>query len=169
MVQGRAALLFVAVLAARGAFAADGRPERVAAASGAALAEWSSKVDGLLRSRQLVPRLTREDTMIAGRTHERLARSGLGIRSTASSLSPPASSRKEIGGFSLRGKAMELKTVARPRAQARYGDCTALKVVAAPPTVDDAFRSRMKRRRAGMRQGVTAHQAAFRARRIWLR
>jgi len=72
-------LLFLAALAAPGAFAADGRPERIAAASGPALAEWSSRVDGLLRSRQLVPRVTREDTMIAGRRHERLAQYHLGV------------------------------------------------------------------------------------------
>jgi thermolysin len=79
MVHGRATLLFVAVLAAPGAFAADGRAERVAAGSGPALAEWSSRVDGLLRSRQLVPRMTREDTMIAGRRHERLAQYHEGV------------------------------------------------------------------------------------------
>jgi thermolysin len=79
MVHGRATLLFLATLAAAGAFAADGRPEPVAAASGAALAEWSSKVDGLLRSRQLVPRITREDAMISGRRHERLAQYHLGV------------------------------------------------------------------------------------------
>jgi thermolysin len=79
MVHGRATLLFVAVLAAPSAFAADGRPDRVAAASGPALAEWSFKVEGLLRSRQLVPHTTREDTMIAGRRHERLAQYHLGV------------------------------------------------------------------------------------------
>jgi Zn-dependent metalloprotease len=79
MAHGCAALLLVGLLAAPGAFAADGRAERVGAASGAALAGWSSRVDDMLRSQQLVPRLTREDAMIAGRRHERLAQHHLGV------------------------------------------------------------------------------------------
>jgi thermolysin len=68
----------LAALAAGPASAAE-RPLRVAAAGGAALREWSARVDGLIASRELVTRLTRDDTMIAGRRHERLAQLHMGV------------------------------------------------------------------------------------------
>jgi thermolysin len=55
------------------------RPLRVAAASGGALGEWSARVEGLLLSRELVARLTRDDTMIPGRRHERLVQLHRGV------------------------------------------------------------------------------------------
>jgi thermolysin len=67
----------LAVLAVPAAAAAE-RPLRIAAA-GAAVGEWSARVDRLLGSRELVSRLTREDTMLAGRTHERLAQLHRGV------------------------------------------------------------------------------------------
>ncbi len=67
----------LAVFAVPAAAAAE-RPLRIAAA-GAAVGEWSARVDRLLGSRELVSRLTREDTMLAGRTHERLAQLHRGV------------------------------------------------------------------------------------------
>jgi thermolysin len=72
-------LLIFAALATPGAVAAGDRSLRVAAASGAALGEWSARVDGLVGSHELVTRLTRDDTMIAGRQHERLAQLHRGV------------------------------------------------------------------------------------------
>ena len=72
-------LLGLAVLALPGAAGAGERPLRVAAASGAPLAEWSARVDGLLASRQLALRKTRDDTTFPGRRHERLAQLHLGV------------------------------------------------------------------------------------------
>jgi thermolysin len=46
---------------------------RVRAASGASVREWSGRVEQLLASGQLAVRLVREDTMLPGRQHERLA------------------------------------------------------------------------------------------------
>ena len=79
MVLRRALLLVLAALAIPGAVAAGDRPLRIAAASGTALGEWTARVDGLLASRELIPRLTRDDTMIPGRTHERLAQLHRGV------------------------------------------------------------------------------------------
>jgi len=79
MSAGRTTLLGISVLAMAGAAAAGDRPLRVAAASGAPLAEWSARVEGLLASRQLVSRQTRDDTMVPGRRHERLAQLHLGV------------------------------------------------------------------------------------------
>ena len=72
-------LAVLAVLATAGPVAADERPLRVAAASGAALGEWSARVDRLLGSHELVPRLTRDDTQLPGRRHERLAQLHRGV------------------------------------------------------------------------------------------
>ena len=79
MVLRRALLLVLAALAIPGAVAAGDRPLRVAAAPGTALGEWAGRVEDLLSSRDLVPRLTRDDTMISGRTHERLAQHHRGV------------------------------------------------------------------------------------------
>ena len=59
--------------------AAGERSARVEASSGAALREWSGMVDRLLASGELAVRLTRDDTMIPGRRHERLAQLHLGV------------------------------------------------------------------------------------------
>ena len=72
-------LLVAAGLAAQGSAAAAERPLRVAAASGAVLQDWAHRVDDLVAGRALVPRQTREDTMIAGRRHERLAQLHQGV------------------------------------------------------------------------------------------
>ena len=71
-----ATLLAVAGPAAGGA---ELRPVNVAAASGQALGDWSARVDRLVGSRELVSRQVREDTMIPGRTHERLVQLHRGL------------------------------------------------------------------------------------------
>ena len=76
----RAALLCaLTASAAVAAVGGDVRAARVAASSGAALGEWSSRVDQLLASGELAVRLVRDDTMIPGRRHERLAQLHRGI------------------------------------------------------------------------------------------
>jgi thermolysin len=66
------------VLAGPAAGAAD-RAVSVAAVSGDSLGAWSARVDRLVGSRELVTRQTREDTMIPGRTHERLVQLHRGV------------------------------------------------------------------------------------------
>jgi hypothetical protein len=80
MTSRRTLLLAVAAVAAAHAALAADRPLRVAAVSGTPLADWSARVDRLLSSRELEPRLTRDDTMIEGRRHERLAQVYRGLR-----------------------------------------------------------------------------------------
>ncbi len=48
------------------------RAARVGATAGEALGDWTARVERLLAAGELAPRLVREDTMIAGRRHERL-------------------------------------------------------------------------------------------------
>jgi thermolysin len=74
-----AVLLAVATLAGVGIAAAAEGPRRLAAVSGAALGESAAQVERLLGSGALVPRLTRDDTMIPGRRHERLAQLHRGV------------------------------------------------------------------------------------------
>jgi hypothetical protein len=52
---------------------------RVEASSGVPVRVWSGRVDRLLASGDLVERLTRDDTMIPGRRHERLAQHHQGV------------------------------------------------------------------------------------------
>jgi bacillolysin len=56
-----------------------GGPVSVAAASGPALAAWADRVERLERSGDLVSVRTRQDTMIAGRVHERLVQFHQGV------------------------------------------------------------------------------------------
>jgi bacillolysin len=55
------------------------RAARVGVSSGASLGEWADRVDRLAASGDLVLRLTRDDTMIPGRRHERLAQLHHGV------------------------------------------------------------------------------------------
>ncbi len=48
------------------------RASRVGATAGEVLGDWTARVERLLAAGELAPRLVREDTMIAGRRHERL-------------------------------------------------------------------------------------------------
>jgi thermolysin len=59
--------------------AAGERAARVGASSGEGLREWSARADRLLAVGDLVVRLTREDAMIPGRRHERLAQLHRGV------------------------------------------------------------------------------------------
>lgn len=68
-----------AALAVSPVFAAEERAARVGVASGQALREWGDRVDRLASSGDLVVRLTRDDTMIPGRRHERLAQHHRGV------------------------------------------------------------------------------------------
>lgn len=56
-----------------------GAGERRVAAAGEAAHEWSARVERLIGSRALVSRQTRDDTMIPGRRHERLAQLHEGV------------------------------------------------------------------------------------------
>ncbi len=76
----RIALLFVSAALAAAAFVSAGeRAARVEAASGERVREWSGRVDRLLAAGELAVRLTRDDTMIPGRRHERLAQLHRGV------------------------------------------------------------------------------------------
>jgi len=76
----RKALLCLSAALALPALAAAGEPSaRVEASSGALVREWSSRVDRLLASGDLAVRLVRDDTMIPGRRHERLAQLHRGV------------------------------------------------------------------------------------------
>jgi bacillolysin len=79
MISRKALLCVCATLAISAVAAAGGRSDRVEASSGASLREWSGRVDRLLASGELVVRLTRDDTMIPGRRHERLAQLHRGV------------------------------------------------------------------------------------------
>ncbi len=72
-------LVWALLFAAAAAPAAAGGPVAVAASSGTTLAQWDTRVDGLLRSGQLLEVRVREDTMIPGRHHERLAQMHRGV------------------------------------------------------------------------------------------
>jgi thermolysin len=76
----RLAFLFVlSALCGPVVVAAGERAARVEAASGEHLRQWSGRVDRLLAGGDLAVRLTREDTMIPGRRHERLAQLHRGV------------------------------------------------------------------------------------------
>jgi bacillolysin len=79
MFQRRALLCVCAAVAIPVVAAAGDRAARVEASSGAALREWSGQVDRLLASGDLAVRRTRDDTMIPGRRHERLAQLHRGV------------------------------------------------------------------------------------------
>jgi len=70
---GRLLLYACAALAVPAVAAVGERPTPVEASSGPSLREWSSRADRLLAAGELAVRITRDDTMIPGRRHERLA------------------------------------------------------------------------------------------------
>ncbi len=76
---GRLLLYACAALAAPAVAAAGERSTQVAASSGPSLGEWSGRADRLLATGELAVRLTRDDTMIPGRRHERLAQVHRGV------------------------------------------------------------------------------------------
>lgn len=76
----RGLLLCALVAAAAPAVVAgEVRSARVEASSGERLREWSGRVERLLAAGELGVRLTRDDTMIPGRRHERLAQLHRGV------------------------------------------------------------------------------------------
>jgi thermolysin len=75
----RLSLLFVSAALAAPLAAAGERAARVEATSGERLREWSGRVERLLAAGELAVRLTRDDTMIPGRRHERLAQLHRGV------------------------------------------------------------------------------------------
>jgi Zn-dependent metalloprotease len=79
MISRRAWLWACAALAVPAVAAAGERSVRVEASSGASLRDWSGRVESLLASGELAVRLTRDDTMIPGRRHERLAQLHRGV------------------------------------------------------------------------------------------
>jgi bacillolysin len=79
MLHRRALACVLAAVAAPALAAAGERSARVDASSGERLREWSGRVDRLLGAGELAVRLTRDDTMISGRRHERLAQLHRGV------------------------------------------------------------------------------------------
>jgi hypothetical protein len=80
MTQDKVLLCAFAAAALATLAGAGERAARVDASSGPPLREWTSQVERLLTAGELAVRLTRDDTMIPGRRHERLAQLHRGIR-----------------------------------------------------------------------------------------
>ena len=72
MKRRRAAFVLAALCLSSSAHATGVHAARVGATAGEALGDWTARVERLLAAGELAPRLVREDTMIAGRRHERL-------------------------------------------------------------------------------------------------
>jgi thermolysin len=113
----RASLLAIVVLTLPVAARGGDRPLRVSAASGATLAEWSTRVDGLVASRQLVARSVREDTMIPGRRHERLAQHHLGVPVFGGELARQSDAAGTLTVFGTLYEGIDVSTEPRLRAQ----------------------------------------------------
>ena len=96
---------------------AGDRPLRVSAASGSELAQWSARVDGLLTSRQLVARTVREDTMLAGRRHERLAQYHLGVPVFGAELTRQSDAAGTLTVFGTLYEGIDVSVEPRLRAQ----------------------------------------------------
>jgi len=76
----RMAASFLATLFLSSSTYATGvRAARVSATAGETLGDWTIRVERLLAAGELAPRLVREDTMIAGRRHERLQQLHRGV------------------------------------------------------------------------------------------
>jgi bacillolysin len=75
----RRGLCACAVLAVPAVLAAGEQVSRVEASSSEAVREWEGRVERLAASGELAVRLTREDTLIPGRRHERLAQFHRGV------------------------------------------------------------------------------------------
>lgn len=75
-----ASLLLPAVLATAGIVAGAEGPVQVGAVAASSVSEWASRLDHLEESGRLAVRLARNDTMIPGRRHERLAQLHEGLR-----------------------------------------------------------------------------------------
>ena len=113
----RASLLGILALALPLAAAADDRSLRVTAASGSALAEWSARVDGLLAARQLITRTVREDTMLAGRRHERLTQLHGGVPVFGGELARQSDAVGTLTVFGTLYEGIDVSTEPRLRAR----------------------------------------------------
>jgi len=72
MKRRRAAFVLATLCSSSSGEAGGVRAARVGATAGETLGDWTARVERLLAAGELAPRLVREDTMIAGRRHERL-------------------------------------------------------------------------------------------------
>ena len=79
MATRRVSSFVFVVIALASASVQAGGPLSVSASSDPSLATWSSRVERLVRSGELVSERVRPDTMIPGRTHERLAQLHRGV------------------------------------------------------------------------------------------
>jgi Zn-dependent metalloprotease len=104
--------LAVAVVAAPAA-----AQQPVAAATEASVREWSGRVDRLLASRGLALRLAREDTMIAGRRHERLGQLYEGVPVFGGELVRQSDASGPLTVFGTLYEGIELDVAPRLRAQ----------------------------------------------------
>ncbi|MGE5126691.1 MAG: hypothetical protein ACM3PV_10370 [Betaproteobacteria bacterium] len=104
--------LAVAVVAAPA-----GAQQPVAAATEASVREWSGRVDRLLASRGLALRLAREDTMIAGRRHERLGQLYEGVPVFGGELARQSDASGPLTVFGTLYEGIELDVAPRLRAQ----------------------------------------------------
>jgi thermolysin len=73
------ALALTSLLCLAGAPLLPAAEVRVAASSGAALDEWSARLERMAERGELVPLFAREDTLIPGRSHERFAQLHKGV------------------------------------------------------------------------------------------
>ena len=91
---------------------------RVSATSGQDLDAWSARVEALLGGGDrvfdlLVARLEREDTLLPGRTHERLAQHHRGVPVFGGELARQSDGRRTLTLFGSFHEGIELDTVPR--------------------------------------------------------
>lgn len=86
---------------------------RVSATSGQDLDAWSARVEALLGRGELVARLEREDTLLPGRTHERLAQHHRGVPVFGGELARQSDGRRTLTLFGSFHEGIELDTVPR--------------------------------------------------------
>src|SRR5262245_58880736 len=86
---------------------------RVAATSLASAGEWSSRVEALVASRSLQVRQVREDTMIPGRRHERLAQLYRGVPVFGAELVRQSDAAGALTVFGTLHEGIELDVVPR--------------------------------------------------------
>jgi len=97
--------------------AAGERSDRVGASSGTSLREWSGRVDRLLASGELAARLIRDDTMIPGRRHERLAQLHRGVPVFGGELVRQSDASSTLTVFGTLYEGIDLDVAPRMRPQ----------------------------------------------------
>jgi bacillolysin len=108
---GVCALLIVASVASAGE-----RSGRVAATAEPAVRDWARRVERLLDARQLAVRTVRDDTMIAGRRHERLTQLYRGVPVWGGELAMQSDASGPLTVFGDYFQEIELDTTPRLRA-----------------------------------------------------